>query len=174
MRKFEGYFFSLMFSIFMIFQCSTLTNAAANNLVLDTCKKMAGSDPNIKYNSCVTLLGSDPRSSKATSLSELGTISFEIDISKAKSILSTINGLLKDPKFDPNVKRALKDCSDFYSTAPDNLQEGLDALKAGDYSTANIRTSAAFDSSVNCDDSFKEKKASQFRLSEPAKVKEVL
>jgi len=141
----------------MIFQYSTLTDAA-NDLVVDTCKKMSGSDPNINYDSCVTLLGSDPRSSKATSLSELGTISFEIDISKAKSILSTIDGLLKDPKFDPNVKRALKDCSDFYSSAPDNLQEGLDALKEGDYSTANIRTSAAFDSSVNCDDSFKEKK----------------
>ena len=82
----------------------------------------------------------------------------EIDISKAHSILSIINRLLKDPKFDPNVKFALKNCLDRYLDTPTILEEGLDALKKRDYSTANIRASAALDSSVSCNDSFEEKK----------------
>jgi len=130
MMKFEGYFLSLIFSVFMIFLCSSLTDAA-NNLIPETCKKIAQSDPNVKYESCVALLGSDPRSAQATSLSELGTIAFEIDISKANSIVSTINGLLKDPKFNPNVKFALQDCLGHYSDTPTIMEEGLDALKKG-------------------------------------------
>lgn len=141
--------------VFIIFIGSPLTKAT--NLVPDTCMKISKSDPNVKYDSCVSTFESDPRSSEA-SLEELAEISFNFSMSKAKSIHSTIGQLLKDPKLDPFAKKALQTCSDLYSGAPDDLQEGLNALKRGDYALANLRASSAVDCGPDCEDAFRDEK----------------
>ncbi|KAL2893271.1 putative invertase inhibitor [Bienertia sinuspersici] len=151
-----GYQYHTISLILIIFLgSSTLTKAT--NLVPDTCKKITKSDPNINYDSCVKELGSNPRSSIAN-IDGLAEISFNVTANKARSILSAINQLLKDPKFDRPFKGALEACSGMYSGAPENLKLGLDALKSKDYFTANARVSAAMDCGPYCDEVFKEMK----------------
>ncbi|XP_021760207.1 putative invertase inhibitor [Chenopodium quinoa] len=119
--------------------------------------KISKSDPkNINYDFCVKAFTSYRRSMNAT-IDELIEISFNFSSYKAKSIITTINKLRKDPKFSPFAKNALETCSDLYSDAQADLQEGLDSLKGKDLSTANVRISAAMDSGPDCEDTFKEK-----------------
>ncbi|XP_021748117.1 putative invertase inhibitor [Chenopodium quinoa] len=146
-------------SLVVFIGCLTFSQAKATNLNLipDTCMKISKSDPkNINYDFCVKALTSYRRSTNPT-IDELVEISFKLSSSKAQSIITTIAKLRKDPKLSPFAKSALGTCSDLYSDAQSDLQEGLDALKGKDLSTANVRISAAMDSGPDCEDTFKEK-----------------
>ncbi|KAJ8441082.1 hypothetical protein Cgig2_020373 [Carnegiea gigantea] len=77
-------------------------------------------------------------------MAELGLISFQIVISKARSINATINGLLREPKFNKSSKSDLHICSDLYSDAEYCMStSGVDAMKKRDYKTANVMVGAA-------------------------------
>ncbi|XP_019105602.1 putative invertase inhibitor [Beta vulgaris subsp. vulgaris] len=148
-------YYSMFLILFIISLSYCLANAT--NIVTDTCMNISKSDPDyIKYDFCVKTFESDPRSSN-TSIDGLVEISFNLSSSKAISISTTIAQLLKDPKFDPFGKSALQACYEIYSDAPDDLQAGLEALKRGDFSTANVRVSGALDIAPDCEDSFQDK-----------------
>ncbi|KAL2893265.1 putative invertase inhibitor, partial [Bienertia sinuspersici] len=133
------------------------TITKATNLVPDTCMEISNSDPYVKYDFCVKAFGSNPRSSKAN-LDELAEISFNITTYKARSVSSTIDRLMKDPKSGRLVKQVLKTCSDLYSGAPEDLKVGLEALKSGKFFIANVRVTAAMGCGSECEDAFKEMK----------------
>ncbi|XP_074282469.1 putative invertase inhibitor [Silene latifolia] len=107
-----------------------------------------------RYEFCIKVLGSDPRSSTST-LEQLAEISFQMDISKAKSVTTLIQKLLNDPKLViPVIKRALQDCLRVYSDASDELMDGLAAVKVKDYKTANMKGSVALTSAETCKEVF--------------------
>ncbi|KAK9743184.1 hypothetical protein RND81_03G222800 [Saponaria officinalis] len=147
----------IMSLLFVTFITST-TLAKGANLVPETCKKISISEPSVRYDFCVTVLGSDRRSSTAN-LQQLAEISFNLSVSKAKSISKKIGELLKDPKFNTFQKNALKDCQELYSDAPDDIQTGLKALlNEKDFEKANIEVSGAITSADTCEDGFSERK----------------
>ncbi|KNA18152.1 hypothetical protein SOVF_073330 [Spinacia oleracea] len=142
----------------MSFLCCSLTTAALTSLVLPICTYISKADPeNVNYESCISILGSDPRSSISTA-PQLARISFELDITRAKTISSTIDTLLKLSVSDPLASNALKDCSSVYSRIPGDLESGLEAIKDGDFDTASARVSAAMNAAITCEIGIKEKK----------------
>jgi len=72
-------------------------------------------------------------------------------------MVSTISKLLNDTSFDEYAKACLHDCFDFYSDALSDLDDAVDAFKSRDFDTAATRLSASIDSSVTCEDQFKDK-----------------
>jgi len=148
-----------------------MASATNSNIVRDTCKKVEEIEPYklVSYNFCVTVLGSDPRSSNATTVVDLSSISIEISVSRIKSILTTIEGLLKDPKFDPPTKSCLSACQTLYLDAQSQLSKyAMDALKKGDYGLANDVAGGALEMSLTCETGFEDLK----RVSPPALSKE--
>ncbi|CAO2835463.1 unnamed protein product [Amaranthus hypochondriacus] len=138
----------------ILYSCSQAT-AAFTSLVLPVCKKISQTDPNnVSYESCVAILGSDPRSSTSTA-PQLARISFELGISRAKDITSTIEKLLKTSGSDPDARNALKYCSGVYSGVPGELDAGLEAIKDEAFDTANERVSAAVKATTACKDGIK-------------------
>ncbi|KAL9239340.1 hypothetical protein vseg_013674 [Gypsophila vaccaria] len=136
----------------------TITLANGVNLVPQTCKTISISEPNVKYDFCVTALGTDPRSVTAN-LGQLAEISFNLTVSKSKSISKKIVQLLKNPKgFDKFQKNALADCQEMYSNVPDDLETGREALRRNDFNTASIEVSGAITYADTCEDGFKERK----------------
>ncbi|XP_073526020.1 uncharacterized protein [Phyllobates terribilis] len=134
----------------------TLLSASADQqLIITTCKNIAKLEPVLggNYQICIDFLKSDPRSVNET-LEGLGEISFELTKKKAVAIESQIKSLLADPKVGSNAKKVLKDCAEMYDNADDSISDALNALKKGDFSGANIFTSAAMDAPSDCEDGF--------------------
>ncbi|XP_028772839.1 putative invertase inhibitor [Neltuma alba] len=96
--------------------------------------------------------------SPPTSLEELVAKSIQITKANGTTIISTISNLLKDPEFSDYAKKCLKDCSDNYSDSLSDLDDALGAFRSRDFSSANIKISAAMNASATCEDRFKEGK----------------
>ncbi|KAI3905305.1 hypothetical protein MKX01_039996 [Papaver californicum] len=132
-------------------------NGAAEDITLETCRKSAESSPNLNYTSCVNSLQSDPRSSTAN-LQQLGIISMELSLRNATHINSYIEKLLNDKDIDDftRIEKYLRDCSELYGDAISYIEEAIKAFDAYDSFSANIKMSAAMDSSTTCEDGFKD------------------
>ncbi|XVF22918.1 hypothetical protein REPUB_Repub12eG0212300 [Reevesia pubescens] len=155
-------FSSLPFPLFLFFfLISTSTSShcitANDNLIRQTCKKCAQSDPNLSYNFCVTSLLTAPKSHCADDLRELGMISIKLLRRSITNSRSYMKELLKNKKMDPFVRSCLHDCFDLYSDAIPTTKEAIDDYKAKRYDDANIDVSSVMDASTTCEDGFKEK-----------------
>ncbi|KAK9666825.1 hypothetical protein RND81_14G213900 [Saponaria officinalis] len=141
------------FIIYLLMVSFITSTSAINGIVSDTCMKMM--KLNLYYNTpvhfCVTALNSDPRSSNATNIQQLTEISFEMDISKAKSITVTIDNLLKNTtQHDNSTREAFNYCKQIYSFVSIELTAGLKALKAKNYETAFVVADTAFQGASIC------------------------
>ncbi|KAI3981299.1 hypothetical protein MKX01_004563 [Papaver californicum] len=132
-------------------------NGAAEDITIETCRKSAESSPNLNYTSCVNSLQSDPRSSTAN-LQQLGIISMELSLRNATHINSYIEKLLNDKDIDDfsRIEKYLRDCLELYGDASSYIEEAIKAFDAYDSFSANIKMSAAMDSSTTCEDGFKD------------------
>ncbi|KAI3899958.1 hypothetical protein MKW92_019465 [Papaver armeniacum] len=137
-------------------------NGATEDITVETCRKSAESSPNLNYTSCVNSLQSDPRSSTAN-LQQLGIISMELSLRNATYINSYIKKLLNDRDLDDftRIEKYLRDCSELYGDAVSNIEEAIKAFDAYDSFSANIKMSAAMDSSTTCEDGFKDNNSNQ-------------
>ncbi|KAK9758079.1 hypothetical protein RND81_01G205200 [Saponaria officinalis] len=134
----------------LIFFFFISTNNVSASLVRATCKHLSKTDrQNINYDFCVSKLESDSRSSSSTA-KQLGEISFQLTISKAEEVLSTMDRVLKQPSIDLHVEDSLKVCWDFYVTIPVDLREGLAALKGYDYRKADTTVSSVVKKASTC------------------------
>ncbi|OUZ99186.1 Pectinesterase inhibitor domain [Macleaya cordata] len=152
--------FSLSLSTFFFLSLLLNFHGSVNgdDIVSDTCKKAAASDPQLKFDFCVSSLQANPKS-KIADLLGLGVISMELSSSNATYIRSYIGKLLKDGQgVDPRAKKNLQDCLELYSNAIVDVQYAIIALKARDFMEANTQMSAAMDASTTCEDGFKEDK----------------
>ncbi|XP_021760222.1 pectinesterase inhibitor 12-like [Chenopodium quinoa] len=141
----------VFFFLTIIFTILSLINAA--NVISDSCEKIIHYDANVKYPVCVKVLESDQKSANTT-VAQLGTIAFQMAISNTTSILSKIDTIVNDPKTDPSTKEGLKACTEIYTDANKNLQDGLTALTSGDYFTASNKASAAQNDPAACQNKF--------------------
>lgn len=155
-------FFSFALCIFMfIFSSSPQNCSMSYDLIHQSCKKAAKTDPNLIYNFCVTSLEANPKARKAKNLEELAVASIELTISNGTKIASTISNLLRQKTkvgIDPYTKGCLKDCSQLYSDAISTLYEAKFDIQSNDLEKANVEISSAMDASSTCEDGFNEKK----------------
>ncbi|KAK9749534.1 hypothetical protein RND81_02G132600 [Saponaria officinalis] len=131
---------------------------AVNPLIPETCKKLSQLDSRVYYDFCGAALGTAPGVDGATNITQLGSISFHLDISEINSILSKIETLLNDPKSDPLTTGALEACTELYSSARDDLGSGLEYFENGNYLMANMRANNALNDAINCEKGFKKNK----------------
>ncbi|KAK9758080.1 hypothetical protein RND81_01G205300 [Saponaria officinalis] len=122
------------------------------NLVPSICKDLSRNDQeNVSYDYCVSKLGSDPKSAHSTA-EQLAEISFRLTISKADDVFSTIQKVVNGSRIDQLVKYPLKICSVVYSRIPNDLKDGLVALKGGNYDKANVTVNAVVKIASICRD----------------------
>ena len=123
------------------------------DLIHQSCKKVAKSDPNLSYNFCVTTLEANPKSENATSIEELALVSIELTISNATKVRSNISHLLKQNKFtmNPNAENCLKDCLRFYSDAISSLRYAKCDFRSKNFARANLEISSAMDAPSTCE-----------------------
>ncbi|RZC93056.1 hypothetical protein C5167_028414 [Papaver somniferum] len=148
---------SVSLTVFSLLLFISHNGAAAEDITVETCRKSAESSPNLNFTSCVNSLQSDPRSSTAN-LQQLGIISMELSLTNATYINSYIKKLLNDKDLDDftRIEKYLRDCSELYGDAISNIEEAVKAFDAYDSFSANIKMSAAMDSSTTCEDGFKD------------------
>jgi len=79
-------------------------------------------------------------------------------------MVSIISKFLKDKSFDQYAKACLHDCFDLYSDVLSDLDDAVDAFKSKDFDTAATRLSASMDTSLTCEDQFKDKKGGKSPL----------
>ncbi|XP_026405857.1 putative invertase inhibitor [Papaver somniferum] len=145
--------FSTIFIVFLVL--NSFHDGVNGDLVSDVCKKASKTDPK-KHHFCVTSLSANPASKHARDLSDLGLISMRTCLRKATSIHSYIAKNLKQGKENPTEKQWFQRCLELYSSAIDGVQKAIESFKIKDYSSANIEITTAKDSSVTCEDLFKE------------------
>ncbi|KAK9666829.1 hypothetical protein RND81_14G214200 [Saponaria officinalis] len=140
------------FIIYLLMVWFISSTSAINVIVPDTCMKMIKLYLyDTRFHFCVTALNSDPRSSNATNIQQLAEISFEMDISKAKSISVTIDNLVENTTQHDNLTRkAFNDCKLIYSFAAIELTAGLEALKAKNYERAIVFADSAVQRAKIC------------------------
>ncbi|KAJ8440642.1 hypothetical protein Cgig2_031059 [Carnegiea gigantea] len=149
---------SQLVAISLVLLCSSLATITTASLVPALCKDIARSDPHqVNYDFCVSQLESDPRSSNALA-PQVGQISFELSITKAKNMSSLINKLLNDSSLNqPTAKTILSDCSKLYADEVQvDLESGLKELKDGDLKTANAKVTSALYAAATCEEGFKD------------------
>ncbi|XP_050237911.1 putative invertase inhibitor [Mercurialis annua] len=130
--------------------------AATNDLIQQTCKKCARTDPNISYNFCLTSLQASPHC-QCADLRDLGTISIKLTRHNVTSTRRYIKGLLNKKKLNPDLKACLDDCLALYSDAIPSLKQAIKDYKSSRFADANIQLSSVIDASTTCTDGFTDK-----------------
>ena len=154
----NSYFSTLLCVFVTVLLCSSLATITTASLVPALCKDIARSDPHqVNYDFCVSQLKSDPRSSNALA-PQVGQISFELSITKAKNMSSLVNKLLNDSSLNQTTANTiLSDCSKLYADEVQvDLESGLKALKDGDLKTANAKVTSAMYAAATCEEGFKD------------------
>ncbi|XP_010906022.1 putative invertase inhibitor [Elaeis guineensis] len=145
-------FVALLCFLLTLNQSLSLVNAS----VMETCKTIAASNPNINYNFCIATLSADPRSALADTQG-LAIIATKLIKANATSTELTISNLLKKTT-DNATSQCLSDCSSMYSGLVDTLNDAISAITSKHYLDANSDLSAAIDVSITCETGFAELK----------------
>ncbi|GKU88557.1 hypothetical protein SLEP1_g2807 [Rubroshorea leprosula] len=149
---------SFSFTLFLlIIFTSFLTIVPAHNLIHQTCKKCAETDPNIRYNFCASSLHAAPQAHCADNLRQLGIISLRLLRRNVTQTRSHIKEILHDRKLDPFIRSCLLDCFDLYSNAVPLTRKAIKEYRGKRYYNVNIDVSAVMDTPTTCEDGFKEK-----------------
>ncbi|CAN1173776.1 Putative invertase inhibitor [Linum perenne] len=138
----------------------TSSTACTNDFIRHNCKEAANSDPNFTYNFCVQSLEETiTNTHNVTTLEQLVDHTINLTVVNATRINSRISRMLSVKNMDGYKRRALQDCLELYSDAKAALVEARkDVSEYGDYYKANVEASSAMDSSVTCEEGFREKR----------------
>nr|DAD19417.1 TPA_asm: hypothetical protein HUJ06_020880 [Nelumbo nucifera] len=152
--------FNLAISVLILSQV-----AVGEDVVEETCKKVAAKEPGMSYDFCVASLQADPKS-RTADLPGLGVISMKLMISNATNVNEYIKQLLKDGKLENMTRQALEDCSSLYSDSISSVKDAINDFKSKDYNGANIKISAAMEAPTTCGEGLSEGKAKESGLTE--------
>ncbi|XVE65225.1 hypothetical protein DITRI_Ditri07aG0164000 [Diplodiscus trichospermus] len=148
---------ALVYTFFLAFFLLLLVSVSSD-VIHESCEKAARGNPiNINFDFCVATLEANPKSKTATTVEDLASISIDIAMSNATSIIAVVSKLLENKKLENYTRRCLKDCSELYPDAASDLQSGKQAFESKDYGTANVQISAAMEASDTCEEGFKQK-----------------
>ncbi|KAG2283155.1 hypothetical protein Bca52824_054375 [Brassica carinata] len=125
--------------------------ATAQNLIQDSCKKAAASNPKIKLDFCIKTLEGNPQSKAAKSLADLVMASTKNAATKTTSLKAMADKILKGKKFAKDSEMPLRDCLELYTDATASLNEAM----------TSVGMSAAMDAPSTCETGFKERKTPQ-------------
>ncbi|CAL0313683.1 unnamed protein product [Lupinus luteus] len=143
---------SLVLLLLFLFQCSSNDS----NLIPQSCKEASNSSPTLNYDICVSTLEANiSKKNPPTKFEDLVGISIEITKTNGTNIIANILKLLNNQTFSQYTKACLKDCSSLYEYSISTLNDAIVAFKSKDFDTANLKLSAALDTSVTCEDQFK-------------------
>ncbi|CAA2961765.1 invertase inhibitor [Olea europaea subsp. europaea] len=149
-------FFSFILpTLFLSFLISTHP-VNGQNLVNETCKKIARRDPNIEYNFCTTSLQAAP-TSQCASLQRLGMISIKLVRHNVTDTRVYVKHLMKNGKLDPYSKLYLKDCYELFSDAISSVKRAMKYYNSKRYDDANMQKSGVMDAATTCEDGFSER-----------------
>ncbi|CAK9174205.1 unnamed protein product, partial [Ilex paraguariensis] len=143
------------FSLFLFFLLF-IHGTKAKNLIHETCRTCAQSDPNINYTFCASSLQAAPASRRA-SVRGLGSISItliEQNVTDTRHFIKHLMGM----KLDSYVKECLSDCFDLYTDAIDSVQKAREQYNSKQYDEANVVISTVLDATSTCEGGFTEKK----------------
>ncbi|XP_068634737.1 putative invertase inhibitor [Aristolochia californica] len=127
-------------------------------LVQKVCHEFAQSDPLLSCSFCINSLTAAPPGFSCN-LRNLGVLSAQLALTNATGTVSRIQHLLRNGTWNPFEKECLSSCLDAYSDiAVPSLEKSIQAFGANRCQDANVRMSAAMDSSTTCQDGFGEKK----------------
>ncbi|KAF8028379.1 hypothetical protein BT93_E1101 [Corymbia citriodora subsp. variegata] len=126
---------------------------SANDIVQDTCNKIAASDPELNFDFCVKSLGSDPKSHEVD-LEGLGLIGVELLQANFTGTIEYIKQLLKK-KLEPPLLKALSHCLDVYTSA--ERKDLISLYQAKRYGEVNIYVTKMMNSEEACDPQSSEK-----------------
>lgn len=145
--------------LFLLCVLTLFQLAYSLDIVQQSCKLAAQTDPYVNYKLCVQSLKANPNYSKDANFKDLVMISINQAMGNATEIGSEISDLLKgsSEKWGKYSLNCLKSCLEIYSEAVSDLEKALGALKMEDYGTANTGLSAAMDAPMSCEDGYKEK-----------------
>ncbi|CAL0313685.1 unnamed protein product [Lupinus luteus] len=161
--------FTLSLVLLLLFLCQCSSNDS--NLIPQSCKEASNSSPNVSYDICVSTLEANiSKKNPPTKLKDLVGISIQITKTNGTNIIANILKLLNNQTFSQHTKACLKDCSRIYKGSISTLNDAIVAFKSKDFGTANIKLSAALDSSVTCEDQFKLNKGEVSPLTKENKV----
>ncbi|CAN6847859.1 unnamed protein product [Brassica oleracea] len=135
--------------------------ATAQNLIQDSCKKAAASNPKIKLDFCIKTLEGNPQSKAAKSLADLVMASTKNAATKTTSLKVMADKILKGKKFAKDSEMPLRDCLELYTDATASLNEAMTSVKSRKNKTAKVGMSAAMDAPSTCETGFKERKTPQ-------------
>ncbi|XP_068649220.1 putative invertase inhibitor [Aristolochia californica] len=152
-NRISNFFFHILF-LLLPHQTISSGSATSSQLVRQTCRRAASSNPYLDYDFCVASLQADRRSS-STDLRGLGIITTNLAEANVTETEKKIDGLQAEAS-DSYDKNRLEDCKEMYSFAFSELKDAEVAFYLERYSDANIFLSAALDYSVNCEDSWQE------------------
>ncbi|KAK3429960.1 hypothetical protein EUGRSUZ_E01452, partial [Eucalyptus grandis] len=127
----------------MIFHCVQ----SANDIVQDTCKKIAANDPELNIDFCVKSLGSDPESHKVD-LEGLGLIGVKLLQANYTGTIEYIKQLQKQ-KLEPSLLKALSFCLDVYTSG--ERKDLIPLYKAKRYGEVNIYATLMMNKEAACD-----------------------
>ncbi|KAF4364100.1 hypothetical protein CsatB_029727 [Cannabis sativa] len=119
-------------------QGDLISNACSKALYKDLCEKTLRADP----------------SSGSATLGGLAKIALQAAASSAKNTQAQITSLLKTAT-DKSVIAALKDCSDNYDSANEELGDSLKAIDAKHYDDVKTWVSASMTDGDSCQSGFK-------------------
>ncbi|XP_030471032.2 putative invertase inhibitor [Syzygium oleosum] len=135
---------SLILILFlMIFHCVQ----SANDIVQDTCKKMATDVPDLNFDFCVKSLGSESESHEAD-LEGLGLIGLKLLKANLTGTIEYIKQLMKQ-KPEPHLLEGLSLCLDVYDSL--ELKDLIPYYKAKRYDDVRSWVSSMMTSEDTCD-----------------------
>ncbi|XP_030551992.1 putative invertase inhibitor [Rhodamnia argentea] len=142
--------FSISALFLIIFLMVLRCVRSADDIVQDTCKKIAANDPELSFDFCMKSLGSDSESRKVD-VEGLGLIGLRLLQAKFSGTIEYIKQLQKR-KSEPRLQKALSLCLLAYSTS--ERKDLTPFYKAKRYLDLNIWVSGMITSEDTCDTQF--------------------
>ncbi|XP_052210355.1 putative invertase inhibitor [Diospyros lotus] len=158
-----SFFFVLFF--FLLHGTHFPVTALYGDLINATCKQCADLSVVFNYNFCSASLQEIPIS-HVTNLQGLALVAMELALENVTATISTIQNMLDSGRFDPFAVGCLKDCLELYADSSQVLLNAIVAFLSEQLDAANVLVSAVMETTVTCEEGFREKEGEVSPLTE--------
>ncbi|WOK97942.1 hypothetical protein Cni_G06650 [Canna indica] len=149
---------SVFFLYLLLQQSFAIHEPAAPDLVGDTCKQIAGDDPNVDSAFCVDSLRPAASAAGCDDLPSLAAVSSRLAAANATGAEAVAKVALEegDQRLSQYEKSCLESCRELFSKAAYDLEEAAEMIAAGSFDDADVRMSSAVDAPAMCEEGFRE------------------